>query len=85
MTRANHDLAIGNFELDFETGEVRFKTSIDVTGSQLDRAVVVRLVTANLSTTDQYLTGLLSVMYGGASPKTAVEQSEHDATRRGDV
>lgn len=84
VTRANHDLAIGNFELDYDTGEVRFKTSIDVTGSQLDHAVVMGLVGANLQTTDQYLSGLLSVIYGGASPQVAIEQSERETPRSDD-
>ena len=31
ITRANYAMALGNFEMDFSDGEVRFKTSIDVT------------------------------------------------------
>lgn len=33
LTRANYGLYIGNFELDFNDGEVRYKTSIDVEGN----------------------------------------------------
>ncbi len=32
ITRANYGLRLGNFELDFSDGELRFKTSIDVEG-----------------------------------------------------
>ena len=37
ITRANYAMAIGNFEMDFSDGEVRFKTSIDATDSRADR------------------------------------------------
>lgn len=33
LTRANYGLYIGNFEMDFNDGEVRYKTSIDVEGN----------------------------------------------------
>ena len=42
LTRANYDLLIGNFEFDFEDGEIRYKTSIDVEGSSLDSALIQR-------------------------------------------
>ena len=35
LTRANYGMTIGNFELDFTDGEVRYKTSIDVEGDRL--------------------------------------------------
>jgi hypothetical protein len=35
LTRANYGLVLGNFEMDFSDGEVRYKTSIDVEGGQL--------------------------------------------------
>jgi hypothetical protein len=35
ITRANYGLRIGNFELDFGDGEVRYKTSIDYSGTTL--------------------------------------------------
>jgi hypothetical protein len=76
VTRANHDLAIGNFELDFESGEVRFKTSIDVIGGRLDVPIVDRLIHTNLAAMDQYITGVVDVMAGTRSPKGAIEAVE---------
>ena len=32
LTRANFGMIIGNFEMDFSDGELRFKTSLDVEG-----------------------------------------------------
>ena len=35
ITRVNYGMIIGNFELDYNDGEVRYKTSIDVEGDAL--------------------------------------------------
>ena len=35
VTRANRGMRIGNFELDFDDGEIRYKTSLDVEGGEL--------------------------------------------------
>lgn len=40
LTRANYGLFIGNFEMDWQDGEVRYKTSIDVAGDRLSTALV---------------------------------------------
>ena len=76
LTRANYGLYIGNFELDYNDGEVRYKTSIDVEGDRLSTALVKRLVYANVSVMDRYLPGILSIIYGGASPTEAIAQVE---------
>src|SRR5262245_1344418 len=40
LTRANYGLYIGNFELDFNDGEIRYKTSIDVTDTPLTASLI---------------------------------------------
>ncbi len=77
LTRANYGLLIGNFEMDYNDGEVRYKTSIDVEGDKLSVALVKRLVYDNLAVMDRYLPGVLSVIYGGASPTEAIAQVEN--------
>ncbi|MGB1286123.1 MAG: YbjN domain-containing protein [Aggregatilineales bacterium] len=76
VTRSNYGMIIGNFELDYRDGEVRYKTSIDVEGTILEPALIRQLVYANVIITDRYLPGLMSVIYGGKDPMTAVEQIE---------
>ncbi|MDK2882876.1 MAG: hypothetical protein PWQ41_39 [Bacillota bacterium] len=76
LTRANYGLVIGNFELDFNDGEVRYKTSIDVEGDELTPALVKNLVYANLSTMDRYLPGIMGVVYANLSPQQAIAQVE---------
>ncbi len=77
LTRANYGLLVGNFEMDYNDGEVRYKTSIDIEGDKLSVALVKRLVYDNLAVMDRYLPGVLSVIYGGASPTEAIAQVEN--------
>jgi hypothetical protein len=76
LTRANSGMIIGNFEMDFEDGEIRYKTSIDVEGDSLTSALIKRLVYANVTMMDEYLPGIMSVIYGNASPVDAIAQIE---------
>jgi hypothetical protein len=68
ITRANAGLVIGNFELDADRGELRYRTSIDVEGDRLTPALLTHVVHANVVTMDRYLPGLASVMEDGAPP-----------------
>jgi hypothetical protein len=76
ITRANYGLKIGNFEMDFTDGELRYKTSVDVENDRLTTSLVSNLVYANLWTMDRYLPGILSVIYGDVTPVTAVQKIE---------
>jgi hypothetical protein len=78
ITRANSGMMIGNFELDFNDGEISYKTSIDVEGDRLTTALIKRLVYANVMMMDEYLPGILSVIYGNVSPADAIAQIEND-------
>ncbi len=77
LTRANYGIVIGNFEMDFRDGEVRYKTSIDVEGAELTRALMHRLVGANLMTFDRYLPAIMSALYSDVTPQAAVEKVEN--------
>jgi hypothetical protein len=72
LTRANSGMIIGNFELDFADGEIRYKTSIDVTGDSLSSELIKQLVYANVTMMDEYLPGIMSVIYGDVSPVDAI-------------
>jgi len=78
LTRANSGMMIGNFELDFNDGEISYKTSIDVEGDRLNAALIKRLVYANVMMMDEYLPGILSVIYGNVSPTDAIAQIENN-------
>ena len=68
ITRANYGMIIGNFEMDYADGEVRYKTSIDVEGDNLSNALIKQMVYANVIVMDRYLPGLMRVIFGGVEP-----------------
>ncbi|NJN85625.1 MAG: YbjN domain-containing protein [Leptolyngbyaceae cyanobacterium SL_7_1] len=81
LTRANSGIILGNFELDFEDGEIRYKTSIDVTDDFLSQALIKQLVYANVSMMDEYLPGIQAVIAGEATPLEAIQAIEHPPTK----
>lgn len=76
ITRANYGMRIGNFELDFGDGELRFKTSLDFEGTDLDAGLVRGLVYPAVHTLDAYLPGVLAVAHGEKTPLEAVRMIE---------
>jgi hypothetical protein len=72
ITRANCDLLIGSFEMDWEGGEIRYKTSLDVEGNGLTVALVEAQIYANVAALDRYLPGLLGVLSARLSPAEAL-------------
>lgn len=78
VTRINYGMAVGNFELDFEDGEVRFRTSIDVEGDRLSAALVERLAMTNVAVMDIYLPGIMKVIYSDIAPAEVVAQIDDE-------
>ncbi len=76
ITRANYGMALGNFELDFNDGEVRYKTSIDVTDTEITGNLLRPLIYTNVLMMDKYMSGLMAVVYADMSPAEAVKQIE---------
>ena len=76
ITRANFGLRIGNFELDYHDGEVRYKTSLDFEGERLTPALIRNAIYPAVTTMDRYFPGLMKVVYGGRTPYEAIEEIE---------
>lgn len=73
LCRVNDGMVIGNFEINFENGEIRYKTSIDVNGDRLTNALIKQLVYNNVLTMDQYLPGIKAVVEVGILPAVAIQ------------
>jgi hypothetical protein len=75
IARANVGLVVGNFELDFRDGEIRFRTSLELGPDGLEDVPFARLfgrlVGTNLRMMDRYLPGLLDVL-GERAPAEAL-------------
>ncbi|MCL6560792.1 MAG: YbjN domain-containing protein [Firmicutes bacterium] len=76
LTRANYGLVIGNFEMNFQNGNVEFRTSIDVEGDRLSPALVRNLVYANIATMGRYLPGIMALIHYDLSPSEAIARVE---------
>ena len=76
ISRANYGMAVGNFELDFTDGEIRYKTSIDVDGNQLNFDFIRSLVYTNVMMMDRYLPGIMWVIQGEMEAEAAILQVE---------
>lgn len=74
LTRANHGLSIGNFELDLDDGAVRFKTSLELADVALTAALFDRLLTVNLGETTRHLEAIAGIASGALSVADAVAQ-----------
>jgi hypothetical protein len=81
IARANYGMIIGNFELNFDNGEIRYKTSIDIKGNVLTPETCKQLVYINVLIMDQYLPGIMSVISGKMSPEDAIAQIEAQSDR----
>jgi hypothetical protein len=75
LTRANLGLGLGNWELDLDDGEVRFKTCLDLNGEPPTAGLIKPQFDANLYTFHQYLAGLAAVV-GGVDATAAIALSE---------
>ena len=78
-SRANYGLVIGNFEMDFEDGELRYKTSYfyDDTFPSSKEVFLGNLYTT-FHMMDRYLAGIMSVIYANVSSQSAINQIEND-------
>ena len=76
ITRANHELVMGNFEFDYSDGEILFKTSIDVEGAELSVPLVKHVVLSNVLTLDKYLPGIMKVINTDSTPTDVLADIE---------
>lgn len=83
LTRANYGLIIGNFEMDLDDGEIRYKTSLDAENSELTSGMIRNAVYASVLMMDKYLPGILSILGGNVPPKQAIDEIE--AEDRADI
>ena len=77
ITRANFGLILGNFEMSFSDGIVRYKTSIKLLDGELTYKMVGQLLWRNLNVIDDYFPGIMTVVYSNTSPEDAIQQIEN--------
>lgn len=74
LIRINHNLFLGNFELDFEDGEVRFKTSIIYESVELTQTIIEHIITSNLLAMDKNIELITSFVQSRISINEAINK-----------
>jgi hypothetical protein len=73
ILRANYGLWIGNFEMDMDDGEVRYKSSLDFEGVPLSYALIRNAIFPAIQTMVCYLPGLAAVVEGRPPAEAAAD------------
>jgi len=76
ITRANYGMYLGNFEMDFEDGEVRYKTAADIEEQVFTSLFVKNLVYACVATMDRYMPGIRRLVSSEDPPARVVRELE---------
>ena len=66
----NYGLRVGNFEMDFEDGELRYRSVISFKDERLTQNWIRNAILPAISTVDRYAPGFAKIIRGG---KTAAE------------
>lgn len=74
LTRVNYSRIIGNFEMDFDDGEVRYKTSLDYQDINVNSTVIGNLINANIVSMDKAIPSILGLIYGSLEIEDAVKK-----------
>jgi len=76
FTLANFGLIIGNFEVDLETGRVRFKSSLDFTGVKVQERLVKNVIRSAMDVVEDYGEATAQVIKGQKSATKAIAEVE---------
>lgn len=76
LTRANFNIRNGNFELDMNTGEIRYKTYVHVGEGAMNLKAARLAILLPLMMLDRFGDELLEVIFGYKSPREAFEAVE---------
>jgi len=75
FTLINYGLKPGNFEMDLDDGEVRFKIACFLPGSRLSPEMVAGMILIAATIVDKVYPGLMSIIYAGKPPKRAYDDA----------
>ncbi len=74
----NYKLFFGNFEMDLEDGEIRFKTSVSYSNLDLNQHFIKELIMTNINIMDKSLAAIMKLMFGDISVEEAMKLSDFD-------
>lgn len=78
VCRANYGLWNGNFELDMNDGEVRFKYCVDCDGITPSEGIIKNSIHCPAKMFKRYGAGITDIIFGNISAKEAIEKCEKE-------
>lgn len=75
-TRANWGVVVGNFEMDFRDGEVRYKGCLEYADGELTDEMMELLIHKCAAAMDTYFPGLMRIIYSDVDAVTAIRPVE---------
>lgn len=78
VCRANYGLNNGNFEFDFNDGELRYKCFIDCDEAVPSDDIIENGIVCSVMMFKRYAPGIVKVIFEGVSPKDAIHECEDD-------
>ena len=76
LTRANYNVRVGNFEMDMNDGEIRYKTYVHAGEGDLCVSGARLALTIPFLMIDRFGDGLLEVIFGFKTPREAFEATQ---------
>lgn len=83
LHRANYGLKNGNFEIDYRSGKIRYKTFTNVKKTEISEEVIEEGIFMGVLMMEQYGNALLKVMLGEGKPGELIEESERTVKETG--
>lgn len=79
LHRVNFGLNNGNFELDFEDGEIRYKTFVSFENIELSEDIIEDSILVPIAMFEKYGINLLRLMLQEADPKELADSAENQS------
>jgi hypothetical protein len=76
LSRANFSLNTGTFEMDWEDGELRFRSAMPVIDAEPTDEQLRCLIVAAWNTVARYMTALVEVAFTEIDPEIAIDRAE---------
>ena len=76
LNSLNYELFTGNFEMDLDSGEIRFRNSIAFRNIEVSQELIEDMIMTTIVTMDNHLPAIMGFMFGGIGVKEALELSK---------
>lgn len=83
ICRINYGLIMGNFEMDWDDGELRYKTSMDIEGIELGSTILRNLIYGNFHSFDLYFKAIAQGLDTHRDLDTIVMEAENPSMPQG--